>query len=439
MRTSVRRLIRVVAPLTAACLLALGFAELAMPAGATPAMPVPTQADCDSGSVTPIWPNTGIAVRPMITAISVDGETIAPSRIEGPSDGELGAAICAQDPNFAKNSGLTFYRRTGSSTTADISGAVTPLGHTVTAASEITVTVAFGDLSPYWSFATVFGTVRSWSTSGLRSSAASLTATFSAADGVWVNDPGCTQQPPNCDPPKADIDTFGLSMQFKAERGPDTGFNAFAGGYFSLQSAVGGFVAARDGGLEVTIAGPHFKSDGTTLNIGSMSAFVPESFLQQAFGLAAAGVTSSTFAVTRTEGGTTAPAAWSYRVVTGGIAVDVPSIGFSSPKYRIAKSGGSTATTPSAPKAATWPAPPFFHTTKSGRTVTAGFAAAPGGRYVVTYTNLFRTYHVTVTSTSKAWKGRWIRKTLGRGPWLVITRQVVPGGYSDPAFGLVRV
>lgn len=308
-----------------------------------------------------------------------------------------------------------------------------------------------GDLSPYFSFATVFGKVNAWSTSGIRSAATSLTFDVSPVDGVMVDgqdefgqpslaEQGCTQQPPNCDPLKADADTFGVYIQFKAERGPDTGFNSFAGGYFAMASAVGGFVAPKDGGLEVTIAGPHFKADGTTVNVGSMSAFLPETFLTQAFGIGATDVNDSTFAVSRTNAGGTAAAPWTYRVVPGGIAVDVPSITFSSPKYRIAKSSSWTKPGPGTGSSANlWPAPPFFHLAKRGTSVTAGFAAAPGGAYVVTFTNLTRTYHLGVTSTTKDWKGRSVSKKLGKGTWLVVTRQFVPGGFSAPAYQVVRV
>jgi len=445
--------------LTAALLVPVGLVGTPTTAGATVIDFAPTQADCDSGSVTPLWSQTGITIRPTIIAVTIDGESIAPSRITAPLDGEIGAAICAQDANFAQNSGLAFYKKVNSSTSRqNLTGAVTPGGRAITASSRIQATVSMGDLSPYFSFATVFGRVNNWTTAGIRSAASALTFDVSPISGVMVDgtdefgnpspsEQGCTQQPPNCDPLKADADTFGVYMQFKAERGPDTGFNSFAGGYFAVQSAVGGFVAARDGGLEVTIAGPHFKADGTTLNVGSMSAFLPESFLSQSFGLSVADVNDSTFAVTRSDGSGTSVAPWTYRAVPDGIAVEVASITFSSPTYRITKSSNSTTsqTFPPAanPKSAPpkqWPAPPFFHLAKRGRTVTAGFAAAPGGNYSVTYTNLLRTYHVTLSPTSTLlWKGRFVSKRLNRGTWLVISRQIVPGGYSLPSYQVISV
>lgn len=446
-----RHLTRLTVASAATAVLAAGLTLTAPTASATPPVDfATTQADCDSGSVSTLWSQTGITTRPAITSVTIDGESISPSRITSPQDGEIGVAICAQDPNFAKNSGLSFYKKVSSMTqSSNLTGAVTPGGLPITAASRIQATVTMGDLSPYFSFATVFGKVNAWSTTGIRSTATTLTFDVSPVAGVMVDgmdefgqpstaEQGCTQQPPNCDPLKADADTFGVYMQFKAERGPDTGFNSFAGGYFAMTSAVGGFVAPKDGGLEVTIAGPHFKADGTTLNVGSMSAFLPETFLTQAFGIGIADVNSETFAVSRTDASGTATAPWTYRVVPGGIAVDVPSITFSSPTYRFAKSSSTTAK-PGPGKAQVWPAPPFFHLAKRGTTVTAGFAAAPGGAYVVTYTNLTRTYHLGVTSTSKEWTGRSATKKLGKGTWLVVSRQFVPGGFSAPSYQVVRL
>jgi len=455
-----RPVVRTFAVVATLAILPIGASLVGAPAGAVVQDGVPDQASCDSGSVTPIWPQTGIVNRPRLTAITIDGESISPSRVESPLAGEIGAAICAQDTNFAKNSGLVFYRKVGAmDTSSNLTGALTPGGLAITASSQIVVSVDMGDLSPYFSFATVFGKVNSWATTGLRTATATLTASFSPVNGVVIDgrddfgqpsptEEGCTQQPPNCDPAKADADTFGIGMQFKAERGADTGFNSFAGGYFALQSAVGGFVAPRDNSLDVTIAGPHFRADGATLNVGSMSAFLPDTFLQQSFGLAAGDVTNATFAVTRTEGGETATAPWTYQVVPGGITVDVANITFSTPVYRISRGAGAAApsgptgsgSTPVAdPTPSRWPAPPFFGLAKRGRSVTAGFAAAPGGTYVVTYTNLRSTYHSTVQSKVLSWKARFVTRKLSRGTWLVISRQKIGSGYSLPSIRVIKV
>ena len=69
--------------------------------------------------------------------------------------------------------------------------------------------------------------------------------------------------------------------------------------------------------------------------------------------------------------------------------------------------------------------------------------ASPDGADIeadgLTFTNLTRTYHLGVTSTTKDWKGRSVSKKLGKGTWLVVTRQFVPGGFSAPAYQVVRV
>lgn len=449
MRSPTRRSVTVVATAVAALLGALAWPLGAVPAGATPPPVdgVPQQSDCDSGSVTPTWPQTGLTERPHLLAVAIDGEAVDVGRLASPQVGEIGAAICAQDADRAKNSALTFYRRTAGGTSSNLTGAVTPGGRPISASTQIDVALAMGDLSPAFTFATVFGRVNAWNVAGLRTGSATLLASFTPADGVIVDgrdgsgnpspeEEGCTRQPPDCDPLFADADVFSLGMQFKAERADRTAFAAFAGGYFALQSAVGGFVQPKDGGLDVTIAGPHFRADGSTLNVGSMTAFLPDLFLSESFGLAAGEVTTSTFAVLRQEGGTETAVPWTYRVVPGGIAVDVTGITFSSPRYSIVR--GTTMLPSPAPRA--WPAPPFFHTVKRGRTVTAGFAAAPGGQYVVTYTNLERTYQSPVTSTVPSWRARWTSRKLTRGAWLVIVRQRIGDhGWSEPAYQLVRV
>lgn len=410
------------------------------PAPAAAGIGSPGQSSCESGgSMTPTWDQTTVANRPRITALSVGGESISPSRAEAPLDGEIGVTVCPQD-GTAKNTGVAFVRRTGSGVSYDIVGAQTPGSITVTRSTPITFTLALNDLSPRYTFSTVFAEVDAWSTTGLGTASATLTATVRAGDIAFVDgnlpaEQGCTRQPPECDAPQSDADWVGAQLQLKSEA-DNPGFAALAGGYFALRAAVGGFVQSSNGTLDVTLGGPHFKADGSTLNVGSMTAFLPDAALQQWFGVTATDVTADTFAVTRTEGATTSAAPWTSRVVPGGLAVDVPGITFSSPRYRIAAAGPRAT---ASPLVTTWPAPHFFSAAKRARKVVATFAAAPGAHYQVVVTNLRRTYVVDVAPRSGRWTARQVVRTVGRGTWMVVARLKVGSGFGAPAVAVVRI
>ena len=301
----------------------------------------PDQSGCDSGSASFTWSALGIA-RPVIASMTVDGETVADPT--NPDDGSIGAAICPT-VDAARKVGLYVYRRDGIDNHMDLTGAVTPTSHTaITASSHITITLTnMGDLARFYTFSLVHGVVSNWTPAHLGTDAASLTVELSPARTPFGSGPSfafCTATPPHCSAPQSELDALSASLDMDFDQAGS--FSAFSGSYFGLVGAMGGFVEGTrdaDGGhsLVATLGAPHKLADGTTLNTGSMQAFLPNSVVETLFGLSAGEVDTSTLAVTRTAGGSTTDASFTVTPVTGGVVVAVPDITFSSPVYTIQK------------------------------------------------------------------------------------------------------
>lgn len=299
----------------------------------------PDQASCDSGSTSFTWSGLGIA-RPVIASMTVDGETIAdPTH---PTDGSIGAIVC---PNveLARKTGLTVYRRSGTDNHIDLTGALTPAGHPITASSNITLTLTnMGQLAQYYSYSLVHGVVSTWTTANLGTSTASLTVVLSPVRtplGSGDSFAFCTATPPNCNAPKSDADVLSASLDMDFDQ--TTGAGTFTGAYFGLIGSMGGFVQAVHGtdgvsSLSATLGAPHTLADGTTANVGSMQAFLPNSVLSSLLGISGT-VDTSTLAVSRTEGTSTTTVPFTITAVTGGVILHVADITFSSPVYTIKK------------------------------------------------------------------------------------------------------
>lgn len=280
----------------------------------------------------------GIA-SPVVASMTVDGEDVVTPAT--PADNSLGVTICPGTALGART-GLSVYYHTSSGNTSDLTNAKTPSGAAITEASQITITMNnLGDNAKYFTFALVHGLVSSWVTTGLGTAAASLTFTVSPVrtpELTSADAGGCTATPPDCHALKSDADVLaaGLDMSFDHSVGA-----TMSGAYFALTGAMGGYVVggtSADGSkpLVASLGGPHFLSDGATLNSGSMTAFLPNSVLNTMFGLTSADIDSATLDVLRTIGtATTSAVPFTISAVSGGITLTVPTITFSSPKYTI--------------------------------------------------------------------------------------------------------
>jgi hypothetical protein len=301
----------------------------------------PDQASCSSGSTTYTWNSLGIA-RPVIASMTVDGETVTDPT--NPLAGSIGAAVCA-NVELGRRTGLyVYYHVDGSTNRMDLTGALTPAGNPITSSSKITITMTnMGDLAKYFSFSLVHGTVSSWTTANLGTNSASLVFTFSPTRtpfGSGSDFGFCTATPPNCSAAKSDADGLSASLDMTFDQ---NGYgSSFAGAYFALTGAMGGWVestTAEDGtkSLVATLGAPHMLADGITANVGSMQAFLPDSVITGLLGLTSGTLDTSTLAISRTESGaTTSGIPFTVTAVTGGVIVTVTDITFSSPAYKLA-------------------------------------------------------------------------------------------------------
>lgn len=304
---------------------------------------VSRQSSCNGGSsFIYAWSSMGISP-PVVASLKIDDEDMPDPA--NPANGFLGTAVCAGTDKGART-GLQIYYHSadGASDTDDLTGLTTPGGHTITTSSKITVTLTnMGDLAKYFNFALVHGTVSSWKTANLGTATASLTFTISPVRtpaGTGDDFGYCTATPPHCTAAKSDSDYLGAGVDMSMDQSGNT---TFRGAYFGLVSAMGGFVQAvrnSDGtqSLVAILGAPHFLADGVTPNVGSLSAFLPNSVLESLFGLPAGGVvTSSLLRATRTDGATTSDAPFTVTPTNGGVIVKLTDITFSSPTYTITK------------------------------------------------------------------------------------------------------
>jgi hypothetical protein len=318
----------------------------AAPASAAVIDSVPDQAGCEvGGSAGPLWgAGTGGRTRPVVAAMTVGGEVVAdPVNIP---DHKLGVAICTPFSN-ARIVGLNVVHREGSNFMSDLTGAQTPSGAPVTANTPITITMTnLGTQAEYFTDAIIHGDVTSYTTTNLGQSNASLTFTVEPARTPIVDStiPGsefCTATPPVCNAAKSEMDILAVNAAMDMDEAGQ--FQDMSGAYFSLSGAVGGYVTAATapgGGkyLKATLGGPHTLADGTTLNVGSMQAYLPNDVLTSLLGIDTAGLSEDDFAVTRNEGSTATDAPFSVTPVSNGALLTVTGITFSSPVYEIASS-----------------------------------------------------------------------------------------------------
>ena len=104
--------------------------------------------------------------------------------------------------------------------------------------------------------------------------------------------------------------------------------------------------------ISLEVGGPHFKADGTTLNYGDITVFIPTEAVIACFG-APPSVAQAALAVTRTVNGTTdtattgtaTEAGLAYTVTADdatGLTISVPQVTFSKPTYKVATKNGKS-------------------------------------------------------------------------------------------------
>jgi len=328
----------------------------------------PGQSGCESGGSTGyLWSSLNHGdpvVRPTISSLSIKADAGASSEVisnfENPSVGDLGATIC---PGVAmgRRTGLFIYSNTVSGGDFDLTGKLTPNGATITADSEITITIDAGDmggLAPYYSFSLVHGYVTNWVTSGLGTSNAALNVTLKPVRTPFGNGEDfafCTATPPNCNADKSDVDALSatLDMTFTTsgeEGGPgeiydvDGAGSDFRGAYFAMEGAMGAWVQASGQGgqprsLVATLGGPEHLADGTTANYGSMQAFIPDNVVETMFQTTSEDLISSgSLEVARTDSIDNNDVV-NVDLTIGGIMVAIDNFHFSSPTYSIGIAG----------------------------------------------------------------------------------------------------
>jgi len=180
--------------------------------------------------------------------------------------------------------------------------------------------------------------------------------------------------------------------------------------------------------LAVEMNGPHFQQDGTTLNTGSLEAFMPNALLATCVGgdaeAAKAGLT-----VTRTEDGSTTPVAGSAFTATAeadGLRISVPSVGFSAPTYRMAFKASSKPSKPSVK----------WSSKKSSKSVTAAVTSVTGLSYTISAKSGKLTKKGSCKANQKTKKTDCAIK-LAKGSWAVSVtpkKSGVSGAASSKTF-----
>ena len=104
--------------------------------------------------------------------------------------------------------------------------------------------------------------------------------------------------------------------------------------------------------VSLEVGGPHFKSDGTTLNVGNVTVFIPTEAVVACFG-APPSVLQSSLAVSRSVNGTTADLTTGTTADIGlqytvsaddatGLTITIPQVTFSKPTYAVGTKNGKS-------------------------------------------------------------------------------------------------
>ena len=162
--------------------------------------------------------------------------------------------------------------------------------------------------------------------------------------------------------------------------------------------------------LSVQMNGPHFEQDGTTLNSGSLEAFMPNALLATCVGGDAAAAKAG-LSVTRTESGSTttvSAGAFTATAESDGLRIIVPRVGFSSPTYKMSF------------KKAAKPSKPVVQwiSKKSSKTITATATSVTGVTYAISAKTAKKVKSGICRPNAKT-KKNVCTITLARGSWTV--------------------
>ncbi|MHB8470403.1 MAG: hypothetical protein ACYDCH_11720, partial [Gaiellaceae bacterium] len=170
--------------------------------------------------------------------------------------------------------------------------------------------------------------------------------------------PGCTTS--SCGdathPVTADSDFTSLVLGFVTDLSgtPTATKDAMRGTWLATNAQAFSFptLNSSTGAVGFTVAAPHFKSDGSTINTGFFSSFLPDTLVVQMGISDPATVTTGSFTVTNSNGGTTTFSVSHVTSPASGVLIQagtnpptLPTFEYSSPTFTLSKS----ASTPGAP------------------------------------------------------------------------------------------
>lgn len=201
-----------------------------------------------------------------------------------------------------------------------------------------------------------------------------------------------------------------VGVRYGTEFAPLNGMTWSAGAYyFWMRTGCPALNGGYGDGLTFELGGPHFKTDGTTVNTGFATVFIPNAAIAKCFGGTAADFVAKTL-ITRTEGSTTEVADTAATQGTGlhytltptatGLQIDIPTVTFSQPTYKMTKArsvktkaaiikashikkkaGGSTTVTVKTPKYCSANGSAVFGIKKGKCKVTVTSYKATGAKY----------------------------------------------------------
>ena len=166
----------------------------------------------------------------------------------------------------------------------------------------------------------------------------------------------------NGDKASADNIEIRVAVRYSESGGPsETDFKVLSGMrwsssayYFWMTTRCPTQNAGTGSALSIDVGGPHYRADGTSLNYGDITVFIPTAGVIACFG-APPSIAKDMLAISRTVNGTTADGTagsttdvgLQYTVTaddTTGLTITIPQVTFSKPNYKVAtKSGKSLA------------------------------------------------------------------------------------------------
>lgn len=220
---------------------------------------------------------------------------------------------------------------------------VTP---TIDAATVIDMTVALNSLGKNLRWTGISGDLLYWRTTNLGQDDATVHIKFRPAPEPYVDaalfpNTGCTGTPiSNCSIPSATADVLKAELILSLD---DTLDPVLTGAAFATQNAIAGFLlpggSPQAPTLDVQVASTHTKSDGTTPQLGTLQAFIPNAGLVNLYGVLPSDASAFTTTRVGAAGTNDAPTYTPWTAAaegSDGLLISVQGITFSVPKYRLA-------------------------------------------------------------------------------------------------------